>query len=717
MEKQAKELRILATSFAKAGFKVFKVKGKEPAHPWRKFPYTQPEDVVTYLDKWKFNYGIAPNERQLVIDADPRNFDQGDKPHLRLLEEAGIDIKTSSTLVQTGGDGLHIFYNLPELPQGMEIKKNYKNYKGLDFITDGAYVVGAGSIHPDTKRPYRLLEHCSIEDMKEAPQELLDLLLVPITSRSKITKELEAVKDEDEQTLERYIEYLNLEEPAVEGDSGDAKTFQVACAGRDYGLSAGKTLELMLEHYNPRCQPPWGADELELKIYNAYQYATGAAGSKAPESDFDKVEKIEVHPQWPGWSRLEGTTVLKRNVSNVICQFINIHENPKNPLYDCLAFNQLSNGVMKTKWMPWDKDEGKRMPEGGLPWTDSDCDDLRSFLSMTRRFDISDRDIINAVRTMARWKPYHPVREYIRTVDWDGIDRLETWLIDNTSMKDNKVNRAVSKITIMQAVARVFSPGCQADVVTILEGDQGIGKSSIVRILGGEWYGDVPIDPKNKDTCLATRTKWILEISEMAVTRKSDAQELKSYLTKTTDTYRPPYGREVTDVPRQHVYIGTMNKDATGAYLDDPTGNRRYAPVDLGRGAINLAGLKKIRDQLFAEAYHRIHLGGENWHITDRAIIRELEGEQRKRQVEDPYIGTIRNYVFENKPFRITATEVWEKALLGSRDKIHQGHSRRIANSLRDLGYYRKTYRFKGTPVSGFENVEYRDVAAEDLLS
>lgn len=720
---QTREMRILAASFASAGYTIFKSVGKQPARglKWRQQPYTMPDEVVDYLDKWQGNYCLAPTKRQLVIDVDPRNFKSDDKPHLRLLKKFGIDIRKFTTTIQTGNDGLHLFLKLPSIPTDMKIAKNPKDeegreiYPGVDFITEGAYVVGAGSIHPDTKRTYKLLDFKKISEIAECPQEMVDHLLTKASPKQKV-KAVEEVMDGDEQTVTRYVEFLCLCEPAVEGANGDAVTYQVACTGRDFGMSAAKTLELIALHYNPRCEPEWSAEELDQKVFNAYNYATGAKGSKTAEADFDEVEVISLHKEWKGWSRISGTSKLAKCLNNVICQFINIHENPDNPLMDSLGLNLLSKDVMKLKWMPWDRKEGTRMPSGGVPWRDADDDDLRAYLSMTRRFDISASDVIGAIGTMSRWRQYHPVQDYIRAQNWDGTPRLETWLLDNTGLKDSGVNREISRITIMQAVARVFEEGgCQADIVTILEGAQGIGKSSIVRILGGQWFADVKIDPSNKDTLLAIQSQWIIEISEMAVTRKADAQELKAFITKIVDVYRVPYGRKTEPVPRQCVFIGTMNRDATGQYLDDSTGNRRYAPLDLREQAVDLKGIAAIRDQLFAEAYHK-YMSGVKWHMTDKKLLQNLQEKQAHRQISDPYMDAVQSYIYNIKPHRVSLLEVWEKALDGSKDRMGFAHQRRIATCLRDLDYVNKTARIGNKAVRLWCNEEYREVKDEGLF-
>ena len=152
MDDNRKEIADNAKGFAKTGFTIFQVDGKRPKKglKWRQAPYILPSDVEDFFSDWQGNYGIAPNKNQLVIDVDPRNFDKGDSPIKRLFNELELDATNFTKVIETGGGGLHLFLHLPDLPEGKKIRKNLPGYKGIDFISEGAYVVGAGSIHPET---------------------------------------------------------------------------------------------------------------------------------------------------------------------------------------------------------------------------------------------------------------------------------------------------------------------------------------------------------------------------------------------------------------------------------------------------------------------------------------------------------------------------------------------------------------------------------------
>lgn len=700
-----------ATSLAKAGFIVFKLKGKIPAVSWRKHPYTLSTDISDYFGNWGHNYGVAPAKDQLIIDIDPRNFNKHDKPHKRLWEAVGIDLKNNDTpIVKTGGGGFHVYFRIKNLPKGKKIRKHLDFYKGIDFISDGAYVVGPGSIHPDTGKEYILQR--GFDSVMDAPQDLIDLLTTTITP--KVTDDVKSLKDDDSTVISRYETYLKAASPADEGDSGDLKTYKVACVGRDFALSPGKTLDMMLEHYNPRCNPPWDSAALYIKVQNAFAYANGGRGSNLAENDFDKIDnKSFENTRWD----MSGNN-YKSNLNNTLNQFLPLERFglEDNALHHCVALNGFSNKLSKIKWMPWDHPNGKKMPKNGVEWSDDDSVGLRAFLSVKRKLDPNRQVVDDAVRGTACKKYVHPVRDYLNNLVWDQKSRLETWLIDNSGAQDNILNRQISKIMIMQAVARINVPGCQCDYVPILEGDQGIRKTTLVKVLGGEWYADINIDPSNKDTADAMRGKWFIEMSEMEATRKAEANALKGFITRATDRYRPAYAASTKDVPRQCVFIGTFNPDALGQYLNDTTGNRRFLPISLGGDMINTDAILKIRDQLFAEASERYSLG-EQWFITDPKALIKLQAEQRKRQMSDGWMSLIEDYVENYTGKYIEGITVFTDAVHGVPTQYRFHEQRRVANCLREIGCEKTIYRnHTGKPVGVFLNPNFNPNTTEERL-
>ncbi len=237
------------------------------------------------------------------------------------------------------------------------------------------------------------------------------------------------------------------------------------------------------------------------------------------------------------------------------------------------------------------------------------------------------------VGVVARLKSYSPVADYLSTLTWDGVPRLDNWMISylGASEDDPDYLRAVGPRILISAVARAHTPGCQADSMLILEGEQGTGKSSAVRILAGQWFDDTELDLTNlKDSGMQLRNVWLYEWGELAGLRRNEIARVKSWVSKRDDRFRAPYAPEVESQPRHCVFIGTCNP--AGDYLADTTGNRRFWPVLCG--AIDLKGLARDRDQLWAEAQARYQAGSE-WHLTD-GLVRLARTAQENRETEDP---------------------------------------------------------------------------------
>lgn len=239
--------------------------------------------------------------------------------------------------------------------------------------------------------------------------------------------------------------------------------------------------------------------------------------------------------------------------------------------------------------------------------------------------------ILEGTAIVAHRKRIHPVREWLDGLKWDGVPRINTWIRDycQGTAKEPYLTEASRKF-LLALVKRVFEPGCQWDYVLVLEGTQGRLKSTAARTLvGDKWFMDNLPDLKDKDSMLNLQGKWLIELGELASVKRTDFNQVKAYLVRRTDTVRPHYGRLVSDVPRQSVFIGTVNE---GQYLKDPTGNRRYWPVKVG--LCDVKGLSAVRDQLFAEAMSVYRTTNEILMLGPEATEQATEA-QEDRRIDD----------------------------------------------------------------------------------
>lgn len=654
------QLREMIRSYHNAGFIPIPLRGKIPTEKgWQDSVY----DLDLDLSKFKENFGLVLQDDQLVIDVDPRNFKPGDKPLARLSQKYSLDPK-KCVVVRTGSGGNHIYF---KKPANIAIRENLDAYPGIEFKSKGRQVVGVGSIHPETKKPY-LLVSGSFDAIPDAPAELIDEIRA--SRPKKKHSDSAPVVQENGDDVNRFVEFCLQAEPAIEGAMGDQQTYKVACEGRNLGLKPETVLTIMFTHYSPRCVPSWAYNDLKVKVQNAYQYAAGEAGQKQPETDFTPVQVQMMKMKWD-----VANGVKTKTIGNVVNYLV---------LQNALAFDEFAGQVVKIKALPW---EDKDVKLGGQ-WSDGDSIEAKYWLQTEHKLSVQTKLVDEAVFKASKFKIIHPIRDYLKGLTWDGTPRLDKWLIDYLGCEDSLYTREISKNTLLQAVVRIFRPGCKADHVLILEGAQGIGKSTVVQILGGEYYADIIVDPHSRDTVDAMRGAWILEFSEMEVTRRADAEALKAFITRTTDRCRLAYGKRSVDYPRQCIFIGTINPNAMGEYLVDDSGNRRMWPVTAT--IIRLDALKRDRDQLWAEAYARFKSGAVSW-IEDKHVLREAFEEQEKRRSSDPWTDVIAEYLETNevavKYGLITAKDLWTYALKGQEVQFQRIHAHRIGNCLRSLGW------------------------------
>ena len=200
-----------------------------------------------------------------------------------------------------------------------------------------------------------------------------------------------------------------------------------------------------------------------------------------------------------------------------------------------------------------------------------------------------------AIETVARDRRFHPVVNYLERCRWDRAARLDSWAIVYLGAEDTPYCRAVSRRWMISAVARIMEPGCKADCALILEGPQGLLKSAALKTLGHPWFTDDLADLGTKDAAMQLAGRWILELAELDSISRGEVSKIKAFMSRTTDRFRPPYGRRVVEQPRQCVLAGTVNNTE---YLRDETGGRRFWPIQCS--VIDTEALVADRDQLWA---------------------------------------------------------------------------------------------------------------------
>jgi predicted P-loop ATPase len=287
-----------------------------------------------------------------------------------------------------------------------------------------------------------------------------------------------------------------------------------------------------------------------------------------------------------------------------------------------LAYDEFRLRVVIKNSPIWEK-------KSGSDWTDHD-DSLTAEWLQHQGVLVSSKTAAEAVQVVAHDNSFHPVREYLETLKHDSKPRIDNWLPRYLGTESTVWTRTVGPRWLISAVARAMSPGCQVDHTLLIEGPQGIQKSKSLRTLAGdEWFADHISDFGTKDSRIELAGKWIFEFSELRV-RRGEIERVKAFLTARTDHFRLPYSRRAEDVPRSCVFAASVNDETS---LTDETGNRRFWPVKCG--VIDVDGIGKDRDQLWAEAYQRFLAGCPWWLDSD-----ELNKLARKEQ-EERYEGGV----------------------------------------------------------------------------
>lgn len=365
--------------------------------------------------------------------------------------------------------------------------------------------------------------------------------------------------------------------------------------------------------------------------------------TEAKESTQEETE-IEEDLTWQLELELNKNGTVKDTPTNILTIIRN------DPRLEGIAYNQMTHLLDLNGKLPW-----KQVKPG---WNDSDLANLKMYFD--RHYGIwSPAKIKDALLTAASERVFHPIKDYLNQLPvWDGTERVDGLLIEYLGAEDNLYTRAIMRKTLVAAVARIYEPGIKFDFILVLNGPQGIGKSTFFAKLGGKWFSDslTVSDMRDKAGAEKLQGYWILELGELAGLRKIDVETVKSFITRTDDKFRQSYGINVESHPRQSVIVGSTN--STSGFLRDVTGNRRFWPVRVNHGKKKVWDMTGT-DQIWAEALEKYRAGEPLILIGDEEKM--AYEEQRDAMEADDREGLVEQYLEKPLPDKWPKLDIYER--------------------------------------------------------
>lgn len=406
-----------------------------------------------------------------------------------------------------------------------------------------------------------------------------------------------------------------------------------------------------------------------------------------------------------------------------------ILENDKN--LQGFAYNELSNRVEVIGRVPWDRPKDNRF------WREADESQLRLYIDK-KYIEFKERNFEVAFNSIVDNRRFHPVRDYLDSLPkWDGVKRVEEVFIKFLSADDNDYTRAITKKTFAACVARAYHPGTKFDSIPVLDGAQGIGKSTLIKYLAGEEFFSDNLsltDMDDKTAAEKIQGNWLIEIGELSGMKKADIEKVKSFVSTTDDKYRASYGRVVESHPRQCVIFATVNGDGRG-YLRDITGNRRFWIVKCNQTLQKRMwdeNDKNYRDQFWSEA-KEIYESGEELYLEGN-LLDIATDYQNEALEQDERVGIVEQYLnrllptnwhemdlYKRRSFlngddficekgtiqrtEVSNAEIWCECFGKSQSDLKSSDSYQLAAIMKQIGGWERTSSIKKQPIYGRQKI------------
>lgn len=689
---------------------------RSPAkHPLTRNGVKDASDDPAVLDAWRAehpgcNWGIATGSGLLVVDLDIKPGKNG----LETLKKLGELPRTR--IVRTGSGGLHIYFRVQQ-PLGNTAGRIGP---GVDTRCEGGYVLAPGSKHVSGGE-YSV---AADEPIADAPAWLL-ALLAPAVAPEAAPAVRPSFGPATPDVLQAAVAALEAHGPAIQGDGGDAHTWQaMAILRHDFALTEAEALPIA-EAWNATCKPPWGASDLLAKLRGGEKYGKAEYGCKRKPHALIRVKTMLEQWRNTGSDPVAAIQIIER-ASEMIARenllpsergFIEIELKAATGLnsravglppavrksyglpgkssndvfdFDCSASGaplMTMNNVVKVleqqkAKLAFDTFLQRVVKEDGSEWTDPDT--LEFTLQLQRAVGlnkIAAQAALEGVLVYARRKQRNAVEDFLRGLTWDGKPRIARFLSLTLGAVDSEYTRSASTNFWRSLVMRPLDPGCKVDNMIVLEGAQGILKSSALKtIVGTEWFAEASESPHSKDFFQGLQGKWLIEIAELDSFSRADVTAVKRVLSCQVDRLRLPYGKLTQDFPRQGIFAGTTNRND---WSRDDTGARRFWPVTCT--TVDIEAIKRVREQCFAEAVVDVAAKKPWWEMPGEATAQQQEA----RRQADPWEDLLTDFfrTAEAKEFKIV--ELLGTPLGLDAARMDRAEQARVANILRRLGFTR----------------------------
>ncbi len=629
-----------AIEYAKKGFAVFPLKYRDKVPLTRngcKDATTDAAQIKAWWQKYpNANIGLATgsvSQNVFVIDLDI-DEDRGiDGYHsLEDWQREHGDFPETWTAI-TGRGGYHLYYR-----GNGKIKNRAGIIDGVDIRGNGGYVVAPPSIHKNGNR----------YEWEYSPDEF---------EIAKADNNVEYFLSHDDQKQGTAFTMPNI----VAAGQRNQMLFRFACMMQAKGASDQSVFAATMAENESSCSPPLTEQEVRIIVSSATKYDKGKPIHIDSEGVATRENKDDVigNPEWV-LNFLDCNHDKDGNIKSVK-QFVHNFEivmDKDDRFAGKIRFNEFAQQLYLCGNVPWEKEDNCRA------W--SSHDDSALFSLIQADYGLKSRqDFADALKNVSMRNKFHPVRELLDSLTWDGKEHIRSLLPEYLGAEDSDYTYQVMRLWMLGAVSRVYKPGSKFDYTIILQGSQGIGKSTFLKQLAMDdsWFND-SLDSLDSDKAVQSLTgSWIIELAELKSLARTagGVESVKRFLTATQDKYRIPYERRADTFYRQCVFAGTTNKDD---FLQDETGNRRFLIVQTGvKKPSKSLFVPEIMDtikQVWAEVVN-IWKNEKPQLLLPESCMQEAKELQEANMADDGKRGIIQEYL-EGKT-QVCAREIWEKAL------------------------------------------------------